>query len=675
MTRTVAIAIMFICSFSMANSTESYSQDIEIGSIFSEFEQLIFDGDKETLGTFDSMQSGNCAIDLPNSFSPAEQYAWQGLCTNGATNVSSGLQSDYDDPGCTLAAEDNLYSPNSSALSQNFFDLILHDERYSSNIKGRSIKIRCATIPSLNLQGRKVGAKITFIETAFGEIDITHSEFDSSISFLQSYMLGSLNAYGAKFNSHLTVDNTLIKDDFNISYAKVNGALSLSGSRINGRILAREVSVAGSVFANSIKARGDVSFYGSSIGGNVQVGNGSIFGDDFNLQQARIGGWAYFGSSDEDRSGAKVHGTLNASQMKSHGIQLGPRAKYLKDVSVSFSEIGLIDVDKVFIGGDLRAERTRSNSMSLFDVKVLGRFSTPVSEIKSIESYRSIFHEEVDINSAIIADVLIFRESRFDKYVKLSGSNVRYLDFGVECAKGSTRCGVSRWGSESSLDLENASVGELAFDLKSGFRRSDGTWLPIVWDQSSYDVLSARKTATNVNTPFTVYEAQNLIEILEGTRRTGGLYRPQPYLALEAALTNSGNEEGAREVAYARLWHRATTRTSWGAWLWDRFLWITVGFGVYPAMALLSFSTIVAIGAFVARRWTNVGMDCRWLGFRLLHCALYSVETAIPLMETSATFSDLKHDDSPAVRAWFSFQKIVGFVLATVLVGSLAFGV
>lgn len=49
----------------------------------------------------------------------------------------------------------------------------------------------------------------------------------------------------------------------------------------------------------------------------------------------------------------------------------------------------------------------------------------------------------------------------------------------------------------------------------------------------------------------------------------------------------------------------------------------------------------------------------------------YSLENALPLVELSERHKSIDHE-SQWVESWFHFQKVMGFVLATVLVGALS---
>jgi len=164
-------------------------------------------------------------------------------------------------------------------------------------------------------------------------------------------------------------------------------------------------------------------------------------------------------------------------------------------------------------------------------------------------------------------------------------------------------------------------------------------------------------------------------------------YSPQPYLALETALSNMGAQVAAREVAFARLLHRAQTREGWLSWTWDQVLRYTVGFGVKPGRALAIFVAMVAIGTVLAVsneqvcKWrSSPAAKSSWIRQRWdatlgewADALFYSLENAIPLMEPSADHATVEHRHG-LIRAFFHVQKVLGFLLATVLIGSMTLG-
>ena len=114
------------------------------------------------------------------------------------------------------------------------------------------------------------------------------------------------------------------------------------------------------------------------------------------------------------------------------------------------------------------------------------------------------------------------------------------------------------------------------------------------------------------------------------------------------------------------LWRRSAPP---GPWQETRILWplsrFVIGHGVYPFWALFWFAGLVATGFFVAHFSRARLLQPRYRKF------WYSLENALPLVEFSAQHNSVEHGRE-WVESWFHFQKAMGFVLATVLIGALS---
>ena len=154
-----------------------------------------------------------------------------------------------------------------------------------------------------------------------------------------------------------------------------------------------------------------------------------------------------------------------------------------------------------------------------------------------------------------------------------------------------------------------------------------------------------------------------LVEWIEAQRDYGDRYDPQPYTQLAQVLDASGATEKAKAIRYAKFEHRRKHDESLS--LLSQFgltiLRFFVGYGEYPIFALYWFVGVVVFGWLLARCSSRKSV-CR-LGF------WYSLENALPLIETSERFRSVQHGRGYAYC--FLIQKLFGFVLATVLVGAL----
>lgn len=185
-------------------------------------------------------------------------------------------------------------------------------------------------------------------------------------------------------------------------------------------------------------------------------------------------------------------------------------------------------------------------------------------------------------------------------------------------------------------------------------------------------------------------------------------YQPQPYQKLAQLFREQGAIHKAKRVEQAMHLHRMSTYdlslpgvfwfvadSVWGA--------LTL-FGTYPIVAVFWFALLVLCGAQIANREnrkeddpaepciTEVVEDGPLLmnptadiesdspsdltsrkdtayerGW--LQCVWFSLENALPLVNPSEDFKDWRYHGK--AQAFFNFQKFLGFVLATVLVGAL----
>ena len=159
--------------------------------------------------------------------------------------------------------------------------------------------------------------------------------------------------------------------------------------------------------------------------------------------------------------------------------------------------------------------------------------------------------------------------------------------------------------------------------------------------------------------------AEWLIGWIEAQRDHGDNYDPQPYTQLAAVLEAAGANEKAKAIRYAKFEHKRDHDTSMD--VFRRFLFALercfVGYGVFPFRALYWFGGLVALG-WLFVQFSKDSSVRRGMGL------WYSLENALPLIQTTDRFKDVKHG-RPLLNHFFHVQKVIGFVLATVLLGAL----
>ena len=147
--------------------------------------------------------------------------------------------------------------------------------------------------------------------------------------------------------------------------------------------------------------------------------------------------------------------------------------------------------------------------------------------------------------------------------------------------------------------------------------------------------------------------------------RARTLYDPQPYIQLARVLESAGATDKAKAIRFAKFEHKRENDKNMTfvrrfVLLVERHLF---GYGLYPFWVIDWFVALVVLGGILAQ-WSKQASIRRLTGL------WYSLENALPLIETNEDFKSAQHG-----RAWlrhfFHFQKVCGFVLATVLVGAL----
>ena len=157
-----------------------------------------------------------------------------------------------------------------------------------------------------------------------------------------------------------------------------------------------------------------------------------------------------------------------------------------------------------------------------------------------------------------------------------------------------------------------------------------------------------------------------LIGWIEAQRDHGDIYDPQPYTQLAQVLEAAGATGKADAIRYAKFEHKrdhdeSLSTLGHAVLTLERITW---GYGVYPVRLLCWFGGLVLLGGLLAQFSKEPSV-------RQLMGLWYSLDNALPLIHTTQRFKSVDHG-----RAWlahiFHFQKVLGFVIVTVWVGTLA---
>ena len=264
--------------------------------------------------------------------------------------------------------------------------------------------------------------------------------------------------------------------------------------------------------------------------------------------------------------------------------------------------------------------------------------------------------------------------SRFSGQLDLSGAIigefVLYWPNGdTDISKGELIAEVPIWQQGVQVILRNMTAGALQANKESWFHDRDG-WIVVDMVGFEYGRLTGSSGQKEV---MIAHSADQLVEWLERTRpnRMKDVYDPGPYEHLAALLRREGMEGKADWVEYSKFVRRSEAVPFGTPWYEEHILWplswALVGYGVYPFKAVLWFLGLVAAGVAVGSASRDKKNLRGWVD-RLW----FSVENALPLVEPNERHKRIEHG-----RAWvdgfYHVQKLLGFLLATYLVGALTF--
>ena len=471
------------------------------------------------------------------------------------------------------------------------------------------------------------------------QVDLRSSTIGGSIVASDATFPNGFYARSASLGRNITL-NGVVADTVNVSRAKIGGFLTVREATIARDLDAFALQTGGSVILSGGSTFGTADLSDTTIGRNISV-SGSRFETGFNASDSNIA------------TGLNAENGTFFKEFEMNGTTLGGEVN-LAGATVE----GHFSAFKTSIGSDLFLREGASfDTVDLGGSKVGGH----------IQLQGSRFGGRVNLHGVSSEALLLWRDAR---------------------ESGNAPAADAYWGPDAQLILRNFKTetlqARMSKDGDDSWTREDGSRLPADLTGFTYDRLGSISSgeiydSARIDTDALIYWVRN--SKLEGM--TG--YRPQPYRALEVAMRNMGAEASAKEVAFARLIHRADTRvsadwrTEFGSWVgqnmtlvFDRFLQITIGFGVYPQRAFYWFIVFVVCGMVLARKCTSLckeGADCATWGDSLF----YSIENAIPLMEPSRDYENVQHEEL-WVRMFFHAQKVAGFILASVLIGALTLG-
>lgn len=419
------------------------------------------------------------------------------------------------------------------------------------------------------------------------------------------------------------LQQTWFKQGLNLREARIERSLSLIGSQVNGTLFAERMRVGeglflkdGSFLSGGLET-GAVNLSSAKISGTLSA-SGARFEGTFQAQRAQVGEDLFLRSNASfdgvGLTGAEIGGNVEATNSRFDGALIASRLK---------------------VGGDLfLSGHARFGLVSLVGVRV-GEF---------LQMSGATFTDKVDLSGATMQELLLYVPGTMQKYEAKSDDPI--------------------WTGRAELVLRNARAGAVQSRASSWVR--DGKALPVDLGGFRYERLEGFEA--RLQTSLIDLSEADLVAWLEDGRGPNAEYDPQPYAQLAEVLVAAGMEEKAMAVRFAQFVHRDRATRNETA-LWKTHLvrpaakWI-IGYGVYPFWALGWFFGMVILGIFVAFASKAELIAPFYRKF------WYSLENALPLVQFSDAHAGIEHGNA-WVESYFHLQKVLGFVLATVLVGAL----
>ena len=147
-------------------------------------------------------------------------------------------------------------------------------------------------------------------------------------------------------------------------------------------------------------------------------------------------------------------------------------------------------------------------------------------------------------------------------------------------------------------------------------------------------------------------------------------YDPGPYEQLARILRREGMSAKADQITYAKFERRSDIPPEGTLWSerhigWNLSKWV-VGYGVYPSRAGWWFLGLVVFGFFLGYVSRDVGR------FSIVRRFWFSVANALPLVTFDFGKDHIDHG-SDVITSLYHVQKLLGFLVATYLIGALTF--
>lgn len=676
-------------------------------------------------------QQDVCPVGLPLWATDSERFAWDQICRGKIADMSLFTSTSAQVAGQPAAADpteagagpaatgagdgagciaipppgtpDTVW-PDHRRLSARFIKLITTREPYVFLPAVPSVYIKCAQIEGqLDLFHEHVPQRLVLRDSRIPQgLLLDGAVFASDLILNGSDMLGSdvLASGLVAANVHLSKGRAGLID---LSWARVTGSVVLDGAMIGKRLDPAAPSQRSGLWAPGLFLGGSLSAIGKADIQEVNVGTAQTGGDvtfdtslvrgKVNLNGIRIGGALFMRRgariaeldliASRIERGVELSGLLVAplddAQPEAAPISASRAQETASEITGSIKAGRMVVGDSSFLdsmtveGGLDLNEAVIKGPLYLDSTEVRGRFQASGIQVEGpISVLWGAAFRAFSLRGANVAGAVQLFGSTFDGPLDFRNASIGSLELA------DTGSDII-WGPLASLDLRNADIGVLQARFPESWRITgevDGNGepkdLPIQLENLRYERLAAGAPPEEETAPSEL-DADSLIRWvseslpkLDEDQAVG--FIPQPFRQLEQTLRSMGAEEEADQVQVAGHVHQINAYSAdlagWFKTVAGLVWWALVGFGAYPFRVLWWFAGLVGLGVIVAR-WNVPLRERGWTD-----CFWYSLENAFPLLQPSTEHQKVVHDH-PVLQNFFHFQKVAGFVLATILVGAL----
>lgn len=486
-----------------------------------------------------------------------------------------------------------------------------------------------------------------------------------------NYMVLNPGVRSETYYPGFSVKCATIDGDLEFWYSDIESPLWLSSVRLNGGIISRYINLSSDIRIVNSYIDGEVYF------DTVRSNSGILFWGTHIQKSLRL----YF-----------FHGAarLNFAGVKAKEIEVS-------NASVTFLELTGAHFDSLYVNNsevhrNMLLQRVIGQSVRVTDTNV-GRNLTLNHAVldAGINVLRSNFGAGLYCYECYVTEYFNFKNSAFGEDFVINRSLISNLNlFGSEVAGqlsfSSGKDSVS-WISSAELDLRDVKVGIIQADFPKAFwrpasdeyvRADGGGWstsssiikeyMPLNLTGLVYDRIYDPGTESELQSAASP-SVKELVRWINGSS-VEKYYNPQPFKQLISYLEATDTIEDVKYATLMMRIHRFKNRD----WTTPGGLLAGVGdtlwggltlFGVYPFLAIFWFGVIVVVGAVLI---SKCGSE------KLKSPFWFSLENALPLIPASPEHASVVFEHS-LLRNFFHFQKVAGFVLATVLVGALTLAV